>query len=200
MYSVCTTPLVSASPCVSEGVLSSQWPPSPASPGHSSGDRCPGKVNTQITCTLQMCSKYDFNHKISTTVCTVHRYSLEDLCNTLLAVYEAKIKCSAPAVTVSLSYIYKICNANKELHPPTDHSPTHGSHTHPRPPTHLPQLFLSVLCQRQFPGEGPLIDHEESGLAGEVSHLPPALIGVRGEDILEGLHRQWRQYTHTTFY
>ena len=76
-------------------------------------------------------------------------------------------------------------------HPRTTHSPTHGPPTQ-GPPTHLPQLFLSVLCQRQSPGECPLIDHEESGLAGEVSHLPPTLIRVRGEDILEGLHRQWR--------
>ena len=51
---VCAPPLFSASPCVSVGVLFSQWPPSPVSPGHSSGDRCPGKVVTQITCTVYM--------------------------------------------------------------------------------------------------------------------------------------------------
>ena len=177
-----------------------------------------------------MCTKYDFDHKTSTTVCIVHRHSLKDLCNILLAVYEAKIKLLRTSrYRKSVSHLQNMqCSTFSSTHPqttlthprtthsPTDHTPTHPrtthSPTHPRtthssthgPPTHLPQLFLSVPCQRQFPGERPLIDREESGLAGEVSHLPPALIGVRGEDILEGLHRQWRhravQYTtsHST--
>ena len=62
-----------------------------------------------------------------------------------------KSNCSAPVVTESLSYIYKICNANKELpptdhtltHPRTTHSPTHRPHT--RPPTAHPLTFLSCF-------------------------------------------------------